>query len=70
MTEVRKHLAMNWGQDLILQLTEIYTSYIEIVLPLQNGVGYLDCTKVKFSRPSGPIENSALCILTTRGLGD
>lgn len=57
MLESKKALVTEWREDLMQQRAELCASYIGRVSPLQNCVGYLDCTKVKVSRPGGPNAN-------------
>lgn len=57
MIDKRRRLVMDWREELMQERAELYASYTARVSALQNCVGYLDCTKVKVSRPGGSNAN-------------
>lgn len=57
MVTVRGHLILNWRGDLMEQRAALYASHIHEQAPLDNCVGYMDCTKQKVARPGGHNSN-------------
>lgn len=57
MIRVRGHLILNWRSDLMERRAAMYASHVHDHAPLDNCVGYMDCTKQKVSRPGGHNSN-------------
>jgi hypothetical protein len=65
--DLRASLITDFRRDLMELKMDQYSRALSEVVPLNNCVGFIDCTKIQISRPGGPSANQRALSLDTSG---